>query len=397
MKPAKQQRGYLYKQNGSWFGRFSQDEIEVQPDGTRAIVRRQRARKLAPIGDAYRSKSDVRPLLEAILRPMNEGKTTAQGTMTVADYGDNFFLPYAARELKPSTVHGYRGLWRMYLRPRLERIVLRNLRTSDVAELLRDLHRAHDLSRKSLGHVKGLLSSIYSHALNAGVVDGFNPIKAARIPKAARSSAGTHAYSPQEIATMLHALPAPARTAVALMFFAGLRPGEARAIRWEAYDGKSLCITTSLWEKHLTVPKTQDSIASVPVCDALAEILEPLRQESGYILAGPTGKPIDLHNTAARVCVPVLSACVTCGKPEHQANGHIYSPVMVWRGWYALRRGLATVAASLDSAMAAKSLLRHANMGTTLQHYIKSEDSAGLRASEKVSALFSTVSTAVVQ
>ena len=396
-KQVRQQRGQIFKHHRAWFGRWRRDEIETLPDGSKQIVRRQHCEKLADCSDRYRCKRDVQPLLDEKLKPLNEGRTSAESTLSVANYAENFFLPYAERELKPSTVHGYRGLFRMYVRPRVLEISLRDLRTVDVANLLRDLHRDHRLSRKSLGHVKGLVSSIYSHAVNAGVVDGANPVKLARIPKTAKGSEGTFAYSPQEIMIMLHALSGPARTAVALMFFCGLRPGEARAARWENYDRTSLRIESSLWEKHLTAPKTADSIATVPVCDALAEILEPIRQESGFILAGPSGKPLDLHNAAVRICVPTLSRCTTCGKQRHEANGHAYSPAMEWRGWYACRRGLATVAASLDSAMAAKSLMRHKNMGTTLAHYIKSEDSAGLRASEKISALFENSNRTAVQ
>jgi integrase len=37
--------------------------------------------------------------------------------------------------------------------------------------------------------------------------------------------------------------------ATALMFFAGLRPGEARGICWEHYDGKRLFVTQSVWRK----------------------------------------------------------------------------------------------------------------------------------------------------
>jgi hypothetical protein len=40
------------------------------------------------------------------------------------------------------------------------------------------------------------------------------------------------------------------------------------------------------------------------------------------------------------------------------------------QGFYALRRGIATALAEVDSAMSAKSALRHANMATTTAHYI---------------------------
>ena len=44
--------------------------------------------------------------------------------------------------------------------------------------------------------------------------------------------------------------------------------------------------------------------------------------------------------------------------------------------------------ATVDSALAAKSLLRHSNIAATQAHYIKSVDDAAVRAVDKVSKLF---------
>ena len=64
-----------------------------------------------------------------------------------------------------------------------------------------------------------------------------------------------------------------------------------------------------------------------------------------------------------------------------------------WHGWYALRRGLATLATRVDSALAAKGLLRHSNIATTQQHYIKDVPEEALRAAEKIDALFNAAGT----
>jgi integrase len=150
-----------------------------------------------------------------------------------------------------------------------------------------------------------------------------------------------------------------------------------------------------MWRSHLTEPKTKESGtkesgAPVPVAETLREILAESRRESGYILATATGAPVDLHNLAVRVVRPALALCAECKKEktEHGANGHEFTPLPTWRGWYALRRGLATLATSLDSQMAAKSLLRHSNIQTTAAYYIKSVPAEALRAVEKMDALF---------
>lgn len=58
-----------------------------------------------------------------------------------------------------------------------------------------------------------------------------------------------------------------------------------------------------------------------------------------------------------------------------------------WNGWYAFRRGAATLATKLESPLAAKGLLRHSNIATTQQHYIKEVPDETARVTTKVDAL----------
>jgi integrase len=196
---------------------------------------------------------------------------------------------------------------------------------------------------------------------------------------------------------MLDALNGTAKLAVALIYFCALRPGEARAARWEDYDGKTLRVRASMWRNHTTLPKTAESIAPVPVAQTLSDILRDSRRDSGFILASPLGKPVDLHNLAARIVVPALARCARCSKEkgEHDAADHDFKPLPEWHGWYALRRGLATLATSIDSQLAAKSLLRHSNVQTTQQFYIKSVPEDALRAVKTMDALFQKSANAV--
>jgi integrase len=72
-----------------------------------------------------------------------------------------------------------------------------------------------------------------------------------------------------------------ARAAVALMFFAGLRPGEARGARWEDFGGKKLVVRQSVWNTYTTSPKTESSIKPVPIIEPLNSILAELRMADG--------------------------------------------------------------------------------------------------------------------
>lgn len=161
----------------------------------------------------------------------------------------------------------------MYLRARVVDIRLRDFRCVDASNILAALASERNLSRLTLRHVKALLSALLTFARQQGVLDTPNPIRDALIPRAARCSNGTHATTPDEVLAMLNALSGTARMAVALMYFAALRPSEAVALKWEHFDGKTLRVpgtktvasaaTISLpeiqrtfWPKHGETPDT---------------------------------------------------------------------------------------------------------------------------------------------
>jgi integrase len=133
-----------------------------------------------------------------------------------------------------------------------------------------------------------------------------------------------------------------AQTAIALMFFAGLQPGEARGARWEDYNGKTLSVKQSVWRKHTTDPKTASAAKPVLVIEPLRELLAELREvegnpANGPILRGIKGKPVNLDMLAKRVIRPALRNRENYRDPQAKN----WKP-LEWRGFYSFRRGIAT-------------------------------------------------------
>jgi integrase len=386
---SRHQNGYIFKVGRSWFGRWRDDSIV---EGK--VVRTQRCERLADYCDRYRCKADVRPLLVEKLRPINERKLRPEATLAVVEYAENFYLPHIKREFKPSTAAGYRTFWKTYLMNQREvQLRLRDFRCVDATNLLAAIHREYGISRSTLKRVKSILSGIFTYAKQQGALDGPNPIEDAAIPRAAKGPQETHAMSADDVLAILSILERAgerqARAAVALMFFAGLRPGEARGVCWEDYDGQKLTVKRAVWHTHVTDPKTAASAKPVPVIEPLRSILDGLRENSGNpavgpILRGPTGVPLNLDNLAKRRLVPALKNPKNYDDPENVK-------LLVWKGWYSLRRGIATLTSAIElDPMAAKGLLRHSNLNTTLKHYIKEIPEVTQRAMEKVEALLAT-------
>lgn len=87
------------------------------------------------------------------------------------------------------------------------------------------------------------MSAIFAYAVSERVlvsnpVSGKKPGEGAAIPHSAKPASATYAYGLREVLAMLKALRGrpKARATVALMFFCGLRPEEAKGLRWEDYD-----------------------------------------------------------------------------------------------------------------------------------------------------------------
>src|SRR6266404_4432715 len=396
------QNGEVIKIGKSWYGRWYENVIE-----NGQTVRKRRFVKLCDVDDRYRTKADVRPLLAEKLRSLNEGKTDARSSLTLAAFVSEYYDPYIRENLKPSTVHGYSKLLEDALCPRVGEIRLRDFKTVDAANTLTYFAR-RGWGRSSLQHAKSLLSGIFTYAKNLGVLDGVNPVQGTIIPRKAVAPAETHASTPNEVIAILDVLKRAedlqerpklqAQTAIALMFFAGLRPGEARGATWENYDGKTLSVKQSVWRKHTTDPKTTSAAKPVPVIEPLRELLAELRAAdgnpgSGPILRGVKGKPLSLDMLAHVVIRPALR------NRTNYRNGQSkdWTP-LAWQGYYALRRGIATQLNTITrDPMAAKGLLRHSSVNTTLTHYIKSVPEVTANGMAQVEQLFSGVAGQAVQ
>jgi len=397
------QQGFIFKKSGGWYLRYRDDVIV---DGQ--VTRRQQCKRLANVSDQYRTEKDLQGLRDDVLAPINSGKVKPESTLTVAEFAEGHWLPWARDNCKPSTVAGYETLWKTYLAPRLQEISLRDFRTVDAANLFAEIHRQHGIGRTTLLHCKSRLSGIFTLARNQGALDSPNPIQGAMIPKKAAAPSETHATTPDEVMAILDVLEKAgelrARVAVGLMFFAGLRPGEARGALWEDFDGKRLFVRQSVWHTHTTTPKTAEAAAPVPVIEPLADMLAQLREadgnpSTGPILRGPSGKAVNLDNLSKRVMIPVLHGCTVCQelKADHTDADHDFirdAALPHWHGWYSLRRGVATTLAGLTrDGMASKGLLRHTNLATTTRHYVKDVPENTQAAMIRLETLFNQCST----
>ena len=365
----REQKGYVFHRYGSWFVRY-RDNV-LQPDGTVKHV--QVCRKLdVEYGGDYRTVKSVMPFVRELLAPLNSGLLNPQSTMLVSEFVERVYLPeYVKKNLRAATVKQYRDVWENHLKPRMGKLMLRGFRTVHGEQMLAQIAAQAKLGRSSLRHCKAFLSGCFKQAKRLGILDGINPIMDVSIPRAPEAEEDTYAYSLSEIKAMLAMLQEPARTVVLCAALTGLRKSELRGLTWDNFDGKELSVTRSVWNCTVSEPKTRRSRSPIPVVKQLADALEAHRLRAG-LLAQPSlpifqagnGQPLNLDNLARRVIAPVSK----------------------WHGWHAFRRGLATNLHALGvDDKTIQAILRHSNVGLTMNVYVKSVNESQVNAMDALS------------
>jgi integrase len=366
MKRTRHQQGYLYRKGSLWLLRYY--DSEVASHGT--VRRVQKTKKLAEVGPECPTKTAARDLAREFLETINQARKTPESTMTLTRFTEDRYLPFVADSKRISTFHGYRNMWKRYLKPHGE-ITLRDFRTVDGERILGTIAKGSALTSTTLAHIKALLSGVFRYAKRQGVINSENPMRDVVLPRG-KPPGETHAYSLEDIFQMLDVLPEPAATIVAAAAFTGARKGEVRGFLWENYDRGQILVSQSFWRGHALEPKTRKSKATVPVIAQLAQRLELHRSRSGnpangFMFPSATGKPVNMDALARDVIVPLA----------RKAS-------VRWHGWHAFRRGLATNLYRLGvSDKTIQRILRQANVGVTQRCYIKTADSDAMAAMQQ--------------
>jgi integrase len=341
----RKQQGSLRKKNGSWVLRVY--VTEIGPDGK--PLRRQVTKTLARVCDDYRTKSDLDDLVATELARVNRG-SAAEGSLTLAQFADQYWLPTIKAKRRASTYKFYSDLFDNHLRDRVGDVRLREFETVHAQRVLDDI----DLSQSSLRGIKVGMSALISHALRLGFIRGHNPVHEAQ-PEGSRTDFEGPAYTSDDITFMLSKLDGVALVVVTTAAFTGLRLAELKGLQWVDYDGAALHVRRSVWRKNVNQTKTPESKSVVPVIAPLRRVLDEHKETANgavWLFQGDRGFALNLDNLTRRVIHPAVGDR--------------------WHGWHAFRRGLATVLFDLgvDPEVAA-TILRHSDSTVTRRHYIK--------------------------
>jgi integrase len=376
----RKQKGQIVRIGKRWYVRY----WDYRNIGG-SLRRRRFSHQLGPV--MTRGKfppADIEGEAERHMSTINSRVIPAERIVTIANFVEQVYLKFIEQHKRRSTFKSYRDIWLDHLKPLCGAMWLRETRTYHVQGWLEKIGSGK-LSRNTLKHIKSVISGIFAHAKQQDYFYGENPARDTKINPKAAEPVDTYAYTIEEIFAILALLSEPAATAFAVAAFMGLRHGEIQGLLWQNYRDHEMYVSRSIWNGRETAPKTRKSQAPVPVIPLLAERLEMHRLRCGNPFAGPIfanakNKPLALTSVVNRIILPTLNRCESCGKAEtdHLRADHPYkrdSRVPEWHGWHAARRGLGSNLYRLgvpDKVI--QRILRHANVSTTANYYIKTAD-----------------------
>lgn len=380
----RKQNGTIVAICGRWYLRYSESRLV---DG--ALARKKVSHCLGPV--VGRSQYPPETIRDAARRHMlTINAVIPSHILTVHDYVEQVYLRYVEQEKRPSTLKGYSTIWKSLAPIVGKKTLLKDVDTISIQCWLNQLAK-EDLAKATLGHAKHWFSGAFRYAKTMGYYDprAENPVRDCYIPSKARGPAECHAYTLEEIESMLSLFPSPADTVFAIAAYAGLRFSELSGLNWEDLQSDEkgrmvLFVSRSVWNGIESPTKTAGSAAPVPVIPFLQERLELWRKQCGNAMRGPMFRNslpngrLNLHNLLGRAMLPSLNVCVHCGghddlkhiRQDHRFERDQRRPE--WRGWHSCRRGLASNLKRLRiESEVIQRILRHSDVSVTERHYIK--------------------------
>jgi len=183
-------------------------------------------------------------LAEKIRESRQPGAFSADREITVRDYHDRW-LRVVAHEIKLRTLIGYRQQFRLHILPALGRVRVRELHRGTIKAFLID-KRAGGLGKNSVRLIRAALSAMLSSAVDDAIIAA-NPALRLGLKLRGQPDRLTPVERQQKIRPMSAAEFAAFHEAAErvtpqyadlflLLGHAGVRPGEARALRWPDID-----------------------------------------------------------------------------------------------------------------------------------------------------------------
>ncbi len=278
-------------------------------------------------GARHRSKSfATRKDAEAFQAQVTIAKRTEslqvldRGKVTLAAFGEKWWVGHAQSRLAESTRHNYANAWNRYVLPSLGDRRLRDITPRIIEEWRNQLETA-GVGPATVRKSMAVLQSCLQRAVVWGELNS-NPCREVRKPTARRQRE-VRPLMPAEIDMMLNFLKQEGKhrdaTIVAVLGYAGLRPSEALALTWDQVREHTLLVEGSVSFGVMKTTKTRRS--------RTVRIQQPLRTQlldwqmrsgsrTGLVFPAHNGSPWSREAQKSWQRRVFRAAAISAGRPD---------------------------------------------------------------------------------
>ena len=340
-----------------------------------------------------RTRAELDRARDAVIAKYITGSALAEDRL-FGDYATEWYRVRKAPFVSPSSQQSYRTALNKDLLPVLGDRHLRAITSMELQEILNGFAGR---SATKVTIVLAALRGIFASARADRLIDT-DPTEALIRPKARPAKAKTTLTPVQRDALIWVCRDHPYGHYLALMYYLGCRPGEARGLQWQDvdWDARRIRIERDIDYKAGATAgdlKTQASRRTVPLPDALFSILRPLRGLPGtYIAHGKEpGSPLS-KTSSERLWVELMDAAgltVAAEDNDYRESDprHHLTPLITP---HALRHNYITMCweNGLDPYETMK-LVGHVSITTTMNIYTHLSEAQMEKTAQKIDSMFS--------
>ena len=278
-----------------------------------------------------------------------------RGSETLAEVVELWWAGHVTASLQEHTRDGYRVTWSRHIKPALGELPIRALSPGRVDAFRQALDEA-GTGAATIAKALAILSGVCRFAVLRGLIDA-NPVREVRKPRVRRARF-VAPLTPVDVERIRRELLREGQlrdaSLVSVLGYAGLRPGEALALRWADIRSGSLLIERSAAKGAVKMTKNE-RLRAVRLLPPLAEDFAVWRAcsdfagDNDYVFAnrrGGVSGEFDWRNWRRRVFGPAAAvAGVRVGRPYDLR--HSFASLLIHEG-----RSLADVAVQLGDAVA---------------------------------------------
>jgi integrase len=302
------QTGTFVKRGDNWIGMWRIDVM--QPDGT--IKREQRSKTFVGMSERA-ARATFQPILDAVNKASGAVPPVPKSATTLNRLIDEW-REQIAMSLKPSSRKATESHLRCHIKPSLGDYALSDLTAKRLQAFVTDMSNGKR-TRKTIENILLTLSSILSTARDWGY----------DVPKVTLSDLSlpqdlprerVHCFTRDEMRSIIRLATEPLSTICLILSLTGMRIGEVLALRREHLDfrRKVISIRGAVYEGKLGTPKSQASMADLPMPEALVERLRdyewnPAKKENplGFLFLNLDGRPYSANRLRERKLHRVLA------------------------------------------------------------------------------------------